>query len=276
MNTIAGNIRSLIRHPFAAFRSARVRRFISTRLPDDLIKFIIVSAPRSGSNLLCGLLNSHPKIVCFHELFHRKAIFYGPKNNNLYDFGTIAERDHDPARFMSQIYSPAHGYKSVGFKMFDGHNNIVLTALINNKNVKKIILRRKAALHAFSSMEIARITGKYQSVREKDTAPHKKIKVHVDIQLFKAYVERNKRFYDWVIERIGDQPFFEIDYVDIVKSTSLYNKILPFIGVDDLSSLKAIHRKQNPGKLTDKIENFDEICEALKETKYSQFLKEEL
>ena len=276
IKTIPRNIRSLIRYPFAAFRSAIISRSIARRLPESLIKFLIISAPRSGSNLLCGLLNSHPQIVCFHELFHRKAIYYGPKNNNQYDFGTTAARDRDPVQFLSRIYSSAHGYKAVGFKMFNGHNNSILSALVKNKNIKKIILHRKAALHAFSSLEIARITGKYQSVGEKGAAHHKKIKIHVDFQLFKAYVEKNERFYDWIKELIGDQPYYEIDYVDIVKVSNRYKKIIPFIGVEDSSSLKAIHQRQNPEKLKDKIDNFDEICGVLSGTKYADYLKEEL
>lgn len=276
IKAIPRNIRSLIRYPFTAFRSAIIRRSMSRRLPENLIKFLIISAPRSGSNLLCGLLNSHPQIVCFHEMFHRKAIFYGPKNNNQYDFGTTVERDRDPVQFLSRIYSSAHGYKAVGFKMFNGHNNSILSALIKNKSIKKIVLHRKAALHAFSSLEIARITGKYQSVGENETSPAKSTKIHLDSNLFKAYVDQNEAFYDRVNKRIGDQPYIAIDYVDIVKSTSQYNKILPFIGVEDSSSLKAIHRRQNPEKLKDKIDNFDEICGVLSGTKYAGYLKEEL
>ena len=33
-------------------------------------RFVILAAPRSGSNLLCTLLNSHPEILCHHEVFN--------------------------------------------------------------------------------------------------------------------------------------------------------------------------------------------------------------
>jgi hypothetical protein len=209
-------------------------------------------------------------------MFHRKAIYYGPKNNNRYDFGSLADRDRDPVQFLTKIYSSAHGFKAAGFKMFDGHNNVLLSALINNKNIKKIVLHRKAALHAYASLEIARITNSYQSVGENQIEPSKKIKIRVDVQSFKTYVEKRDAFYDRVTKRIGDQPCLAIDYVDIVKSTSPYNKIIPYIGVEESSSLKAIHQRQNPEKLKDKIENFDEIFSLLSETKYAEYLKEEL
>ena len=33
-------------------------------------RFVILAAPRSGSNLLCTLLDSHPEILCHHEVFN--------------------------------------------------------------------------------------------------------------------------------------------------------------------------------------------------------------
>jgi hypothetical protein len=37
--------------------------------------FCIITQPRTGSNHLCGLLNSHPEIVCHYELFNRRRIY---------------------------------------------------------------------------------------------------------------------------------------------------------------------------------------------------------
>src|SRR5688572_27130006 len=37
--------------------------------PADLRRFIVLSNPRSGSTWLIDLLNSHPDVVCFSELF---------------------------------------------------------------------------------------------------------------------------------------------------------------------------------------------------------------
>jgi hypothetical protein len=276
MKMKVGNFQTLIRFPIAAFKEALIRRSISTCLPENLIKFLIISAPRSGSNLLCGILNSHPQILCFHELFHKKSIFYGPKNNNKYNFGTLAERDEDQKRFISKIYSLEHGYKAVGFKMFNGHNNILLSALVKNKNIKKIILYRNAVLNAFVSLEIARKTNKYQSTRKIDLLSAETTKIVLNIESFKKYVDKKRMFFEWIKKRIDDQPFFELDYTDIVKKTSRYKKLLPFIGVENLPSLKPIHQKQNPVKLSEKIYNFDEVCLALKNTKYAKYLKKEL
>ncbi len=38
-------------------------------------KFVVVSIPRSGSNLLVNLLTGHDEIICYSELFHKEAIY---------------------------------------------------------------------------------------------------------------------------------------------------------------------------------------------------------
>jgi LPS sulfotransferase NodH len=43
-------------------------------------KFIILSMPRSGSNYLAYLLNSHPGIVCFGEMYDKRAVQGKPAN----------------------------------------------------------------------------------------------------------------------------------------------------------------------------------------------------
>ena len=270
------NIRALSRIPITAIRSARIERFIANRLPADLIKFLIISTPRSGSNLLCGFLNSHPQIVCFHEVFHRKAIFYGPNNIGQYDFGTLIERDRNPAKFLAKIYSLQHGFKSVGIKMFDGHNNSVLYALIKNPYIKKIILHRSASLHAFTSLEIAKHTSQYQLIGKNDSAKPAKVCVDVDIEAFKTYVYNRQAFYDRAQRKIGNQSYLDLDYTDIIKRTKVFENTLGFLGLQASDAMKAIHRKQNPAKLQDRIKNFEEVRAALKGTKYEVYLEEEL
>ena len=40
-----------------------------------MTRFVILAVPRTGSNLLCTLLNSHPEILCHHEVFNPQGIF---------------------------------------------------------------------------------------------------------------------------------------------------------------------------------------------------------
>ena len=38
--------------------------------PEGITRFLVVCGPRTGSNMLCSALNSHPRIVCFREVFN--------------------------------------------------------------------------------------------------------------------------------------------------------------------------------------------------------------
>ena len=48
---------------------------MSERMPATPRRFVILAARRSGSNLLCSLLGSHPHVRCHHELFNPNGIF---------------------------------------------------------------------------------------------------------------------------------------------------------------------------------------------------------
>jgi LPS sulfotransferase NodH len=64
-------------------------------------RFVILAAPRTGSNWLCSLLNSHPDVLCHHELFNPSGVFYalGHRDGAL-DLGTPEERDRRPLAFL--------------------------------------------------------------------------------------------------------------------------------------------------------------------------------
>ena len=63
-------------------------------------RFVILGAPRTGTNLLCTLLDSHPDVLCHHEVFNPAGIFWalGDRQGAL-DLGSMAERDADPLGF---------------------------------------------------------------------------------------------------------------------------------------------------------------------------------
>ena len=89
-------------------------------------KFVIISYPRTGSNLLCSLLDSHPDILCHLEIFHQEAIFLSGDSRALKEFDLV-KRDADPLRFLGMIWDEDYGrrLRAVGFKLFFGQNRDV-------------------------------------------------------------------------------------------------------------------------------------------------------
>lgn len=46
-------------------------------------KYVILCAPRTGSNYLAGLLHNHPQVISMSELFEKNIIFGKPGRENL-------------------------------------------------------------------------------------------------------------------------------------------------------------------------------------------------
>src|SRR4051794_40219654 len=68
-------------------------------MPGDAVptRFVILAAPRTGSNMLVTLLGSHPDVLCHHELFNDTGIYYAvPLRGGGFDLGTMEDRLHDP------------------------------------------------------------------------------------------------------------------------------------------------------------------------------------
>ena len=68
----------------------------------NYVKFIIVCTTRTGSSLLCSLLNSHSRIVAFEELFQKseKIGWYLPGYSQKRNF--LAIYRNDPAEFLKR------------------------------------------------------------------------------------------------------------------------------------------------------------------------------
>ncbi|MEB3357068.1 MAG: hypothetical protein VKK04_10095, partial [Synechococcales bacterium] len=95
------------------------------------IRFVIFNYPRTGSNLLCSLLNQHPEILCHHEIFNPERIYYAKdfkdyfpelSNASRQDFIrgkvgsiTIGDRNRFPEKLFLFVWQHAFEAKAVGF-----------------------------------------------------------------------------------------------------------------------------------------------------------------
>ncbi|MDA3896616.1 MAG: hypothetical protein PF482_10770 [Desulfobacteraceae bacterium] len=230
------------------------------------IKFVLIAAPRTGSNLLVSMLNSHPEILCHYELFHWQKIYAAAGGQG--DLSAMWARNRNPFSFLEKIYSDGFEKKAVGFKIFPNHNPLILSYLIHQPKIKKIILRRNNYLKIYTSHIMAKKNKVY--VYRPNSQP---VPVYVCATRFKRYVNKNEAFYQTARNKIRavNQDFLEIEY-QLIKATQSIKKLLDFIGVDDSCELKAGTKKQNPGKLSDRIINYSELCHELRDTEYEKFL----
>jgi len=233
--------------------------------------FVMFYTPRTGSNLLAALLDSHPSILCHHELFNPEAPHVSLSVRDgaePFDFGTSQERDANPKAFLKRVYAENRDASSVGFKLCITESPSSFWGLLFNRGVKKIFVGRRNTLESLVSALIAErkqewidfaAAGK-QASDDKATVTS----VDVDLAQFKSY-SRKRRIYMTlmkVVERLTFQRFIWTDFEDVVQRSRV-DDLIGELGLEACSELQEKTRRQNPAPLSEKIANFDEVRAAL-------------
>jgi hypothetical protein len=131
----------------------------------DYVRFIILSGPRVGSNMLASALNSSPHIVCFRELFNAFSGFIGFHVDG-YDNLSAEDRElrnRDFAEFLDRriFYAHPEGTRAVGFKMPYPHFRFFSGLeewLVGDGGLRVLHLKRRNLLRMLVSLQIAKAT----------------------------------------------------------------------------------------------------------------------
>lgn len=250
-----------------------VRAILAPRyVPLDVTGFAIVFLPRTGSNFLASMLDSHPAILCHHEVFNEDSVHRSLRyKGTSLSFGTAVERDRDPWAFLARVYAFADGARAVGFKISPRQNDYALLGLLLNRKIRKVILGRRGWLHAYTSALIAERTQVWSQHRGKADATTKPasapVKVRVDPISFRRFVRKRRFFYTLcrVLLTLTGQRAVFMDYEEIGDPSTM-RRVLTFLGVDPEQPLAAATDKQNSAHLRDRIENYDELERLLRNT----------
>lgn len=253
----------------------------SPYVPDTGLAFVIIFLRRTGSNLLASLLDSHPEILCHHELFapdsaHRAMSLRGRH----VDFGTAADRDADPFAFLRRVYAWQDGRKAVGFKLAPGQSDAVFLSLLVHPKVKKIVLRRAHWLHAYTSEAIAAQTNIWSVPAtgtpgaRRDEAKHQ---VRIEVSALRRFVRRRRLFHKAVstVLQLTRQPFLTVDYEDLHEPDT-HRKLALYLGVNPGVPMVAGTVRQNPARLSARISNMDELRRELDGTYLGALLNQEV
>jgi LPS sulfotransferase NodH len=229
-------------------------------------KFAILAAPRTGSNLLCTLLNSHPEILCHHEVFNPDGIFTALDRRHLsLALGSLAERDRDPLGFLERVWETGAGYRAVGFKWTRGQNETVLHSILNDPAVRKIVLQRRNRVKTFVSEKIAQRTQQWE-VYSPPELVWPRPQVTIDRNELLHHIELNQQFYSTLHQTLSrtHQPFRDV-YYETLFDPEEQRRLLEYLGVDDVDCpLSAASIKQNSEDLRESIANFEELAASLR------------
>lgn len=244
---------------------------------DKYQKFIVLTRARSSSNFLISLLQSHPRIRAFGEIFPRrkKQIYWGypkyPRSSNI-----LKMREEEPIKFLDQVvfrkYPPP--VSAVGFKLFYDHAQAgeekqIWEYLYQDKDLKIIHLKRENLLKVCLSYHIAKITNQWIVNNENYQKNNVVVKLDYD-ECLKLFEETKKSSEEY------DSFFNEHQKIEVIYENLLHNsmqetkRIQQFLGVK-LERLYSLTLKQNRGALPERISNYYELKEKFENSPWSKF-----
>ncbi len=229
-----------------------------------MTRFVILAVPRTGSNLLCTLLNSHPQILCHHEVFNPQGVFTAlDYRGQALTVESLQQRDDDPLGFLDRVWQTGSGDASVGFKWTRGQNLEVLKKVVGETDVKKIVLRRRNRVKTFVSEKIAQQTQQWEVYSPLELTMPRPV-IHVDEGELLEHIAGNQDFYDQLLADLArdDQPYFQVDYESLQDHRETA-RLLEFLDVPRDVLLTAASVKQNSTDLRDTIDNFFELVSTL-------------
>ena len=218
--------------------------------------FVLFADMRTGSNFLETNLNALDGVACHGEAFNQEFVAY-PNKNELFGIGQD-ERDKDPYRLLTLVKAQ-HGLN--GFRYFHDHDPRVLDQILADKSCAKIILIRNP-VESYISLQIAIATNQWKLTEVKR---RKDAKAKFDPLAFQDYLEALQGFQGKLLNSLqtSGQSAFYIAYEDI-RNLDVINGLAQWLGVDArLDSLDDSLKPQNPGPLSDKVENPEAIATTL-------------
>jgi LPS sulfotransferase NodH len=224
---------------------------------------IVLARSRTGSNLLVSLLNSHPLIRIRGE---KCARLHG---QDIYEVLKTAFSARSPKVCLA------------GFKLFYYHPNdqdsdLLWQTLVALPNLKVIHLRRENILRTLLSRKIASVQDVWKNSGE--TADAEGVKPRLTVHLSQGELEKGfTQTRGW--EQWGEQLFREhamhaVTYEELVEDRDeTMERLFEFLGVEGWST-ETVLEKQNTQRLSELIENYDDLCHAFQNTPWSGFFNE--
>jgi hypothetical protein len=258
-----------------------------------MVQFVLVATQRSGTGFLRSLLNTHPQIHLYPELFLDQDYAYPVY---FYHFWlqkiradeaniTLAARNHITHEYLDTIYASKQGKAAVGIDVKYNQFEIVygLAQTLLEKRISVVHLVRQNILKTLLS---SRLNGMQKELGRKshDTKlpPPVQVVLKPDVHLFAEFQQRQAQiqFYRALFsERL---PYLEVTYEGLVGNSNAgiahgdtIDRVLDFLGVTkgDIE-LHTQLKKTNPRSLRDLIANYEEVAEVLRKTQWKYLLDE--
>jgi sulfotransferase family protein len=227
------------------------------------VTFVILCLGRTGSTHLVSLLDSHPRIRCFGELFtHHEGTL---------DEAYVTSSRSDPQDYVAHLTAPLTE-SAVGFKLplssIRAHPNAL--DLLEPQGMRVVRLSRQNLLALFVSRRLLASTRVPQSTRGDYGDATVMLDPKQCLSVFRK-TEEHERYLD---EIAAGKPVFRITYEELVTGQQLA-EIQRFLGVEP-ATLRSPFSRIRSRSLAETIENWPEVENALRGSPYERFLEDDL
>jgi LPS sulfotransferase NodH len=248
-------------------------------------RFVLLSTQRTGSTWAIDMLNSHPRVVAYAELFMHGGEG-GPKwggETDLVFWRTFLEehglprssvrRVHLLWRYLGRVYARRPDIDAAGFKLMYSQLRVSrpLVAALVLRRVRVIHLVRRNVLDVLVSRHAAAQRGAHHA--RGDVAA---VRVRVPADDLVARIEEHERSVEAARARFARLrlPWREVAYEDLVaEPEAAFAALFRFLGTDPQAAPSSSLTKLNPTSHEALIENYAEVREALAGTPYASFVR---
>lgn len=244
--------------------------------------FVLLSTQRSGSTWMIDMLNSHPKVVAYSELFIGGGRGF-PKWGGARDIPfwetyrdahaseaeelllerylkLVSGKQHEQVAGFKLMYEQESAYPGI-LRYLTAHGGSMLHLV--RRNVLDVLISRETA--AARDLYHARQSHKLSPCRIRlDAATLIDRLTEQSSQIEKARTRYNNM----------KPPLLEVCYEELCTDRDCFSKVLSFLGVDPfVGKLNTSLKKINSEAHHDLVENYDEVSETLCETAFECFLR---
>lgn len=242
------------------------------------MKFVIVSAPRTGSTHLVDYLGAVDGVCCLSEIFHADEVLLRHKRKLDAALMEIATRDADPLGWLKRVEETYGDYRCFGFKLFPSHDSALLKYLCAKSEWRKIYLWRDNLLDQYLSFLVASARfGSKEWGRVPDSAP---LQVMADLAVEDLHrIEQNYIAIENALSLADRDDVFGLEYEDLGRP-AIMRDLLQFLDVSadaidqQLARTQAQFRFERGPTGIDRIKNYDELRDVLRRTRFRRFLPE--
>lgn len=244
----------------------------------DYKKFIIICLPRTGSNLLRSLINSHPNAIPLGELFGFKEYIGWHLRKYPQLKWLNRKKNEKPLTFLNEeiLNKRRLSTKAVGFKLFyyharDDEGSKIWDFIRDNDEIKIIHLRRNNYLRRIISFKKAEVSNKWARFKEDEIEDNSaELKYEECLKDFAYTDAEEKKIEDF----FSGKEVFNINYEYLVANKEkVADELLEFIGLP-YHKLENRTLKQNMRPLSESITNYFELKEQFSNTRWSKFFEE--